>query len=54
MFFCEKCRKDRDWPSSISRSYGRCEMCEQSAPCHDVPCKFLPEPKKPKEAPASS
>lgn len=44
MFFCEPCRKLRDWPESMSRSGGRCEICENSAVCYDVPSKFLPIP----------
>lgn len=42
MFFCEPCRELRDWPESpLSRSYGRCEICDQVATCWDVPSSAL-------------
>lgn len=44
MFFCEPCRKKWRWPESMSRSRGRCEMCEKPAVCYDVPSRFLPDP----------
>ena len=31
MFFCERCRERKAWPESMSRSYGRCELCQKSA-----------------------
>lgn len=46
MFYCDDCRKKHDWPEGIGKSVGRCEMCEKKAVCNDVPCKYLPEPKK--------
>lgn len=41
MFFCEPCRKQLEWPSSIAKSYGQCEMCDTEAACNDVPSKYL-------------
>lgn len=47
MFFCEKCRAKNDWPGSLARSHGRCEVCRKVADCYDVPSGALPEPKRP-------
>jgi hypothetical protein len=45
MFFCEKCRKERNWPESLFKSFGSCEVCGNSAqPCHDVKSSLLPLP----------
>lgn len=45
MFFCESCREQRDWPESIMKSRGNCELCGEPAVCHDVPSRFLPIPR---------
>lgn len=49
MFYCEKCRKERDWPKTgrgCPSSYGRCEVCEQgTVACHEMPSHLLPAPK---------
>lgn len=42
MFFCEDCREANDWPTSLFRSHGRCEICAKSAHCYDVPSGALP------------
>lgn len=44
MFYCEECRKDRDWPTALAQSHGTCEMCNKTALCHDRPCSSLPMP----------
>jgi len=46
MFYCHPCALKRSWPESLSRSYGRCEMCGRSRECYDVPSQYLPEPPK--------
>jgi hypothetical protein len=43
MFYCEECRKERDWPESIAKSHGPCELCHKTAACHDMPSKYLPK-----------
>lgn len=48
MFFCEPCRKKKDWPESMGRSAGRCEVCKVHSVCHDVPSKLLPKPESDK------
>jgi hypothetical protein len=27
VFLCEDCRKEKDWPESVGRYLGRCEIC---------------------------
>lgn len=41
MFFCEKCKKEHNYPESMCKSYGICEICGEKAECYDVPSKFL-------------
>jgi len=45
VFYCDECRKAKDWPESIGKSVGKCEMCEKKAVCNDVPSRLLPLPK---------
>ncbi len=45
MFYCNKCATNRDWPSSIFKSYGACEICNEVTECSDVPSSYLPMPK---------
>lgn len=45
MFFCEDCRRERNWPNSIGRSHGTCELCQTRADCYDVPSRYLPIPR---------
>lgn len=42
MFFCDPCKIKNGWPGIALVSYGQCEMCDESAPCYDVPSKYLP------------
>ena len=51
MFFCDKCAEQNNWPQSVVRSRGRCEVCGEVAVCYDMPCSCLPKPedKKPEE-----
>jgi len=44
MFYCEDCRIERDWPTSLVSSYGPCECCGKKAHCHDRPAGSLPAP----------
>jgi len=46
MFFCERCKIEMYWPESMSRSYGKCEVCDLVAVCYDVPSQYLPPPKR--------
>lgn len=42
MFYCNACAIRRDWPRSIVRSYGRCELCGNARECNDMPSVALP------------
>lgn len=42
MFYCDYCAGKNDWPISLMRSYGQCEVCRQAEPCNDVPSRLLP------------
>jgi hypothetical protein len=46
MFFCEACEKANNWPNSIFKSYGKCEICDKVGECNDVPSKYLPVVKR--------
>jgi hypothetical protein len=46
MFYCEKCRIENGWPTSLMQSYGKCEMCDEVAECWGKPSKWLPASKK--------
>ena len=41
MYICEPCleRNFNNW--SMSRSYGKCEICEEMANCADIPSSRL-------------
>lgn len=49
MFYCKECEKKEDWPSGFFKSYGRCEVCEKSALCSDIPSKTLAQWDRDKE-----
>ena len=43
MFYCDHCKDENDWPGSIARSLGRCEVCKRPGElCNDVPSRLLP------------
>jgi hypothetical protein len=44
MFYCEACQRRKNWPEGFSFSYGRCEVCGNTAACYDVPSSALPLP----------
>ena len=45
MFYCDDCAKENDYPTSIVKSVGRCELCGKEAICNDVSSSRLPKPK---------
>lgn len=50
MFYCEDCRFERNWPQSMTRSQGKCEICEKGGQlCYDVPSSKLPKSDKEEE-----
>lgn len=46
MFYCNWCKDKYGWPTSLSRSHGRCEVCGKTRDCNDTPAGLLPLPKK--------
>lgn len=51
MFYCKKCKEEKDWPSGCgTESFGNCEICGETAVCIDVPSRFLPTPKPSKKS----
>jgi hypothetical protein len=42
MFYCEKCRKKKNWPSSFFKSLGPCEICNKTAICYNMESGDLP------------
>lgn len=50
MFYCDGCAREREWPVSLSRSLGLCELCGRKRVCNDVHSSKLPKKKEePKE-----
>ena len=45
MFYCDPCAREREWPVSMARSLGRCELCKQKRVCNDVHTSKIPLPK---------
>lgn len=45
MFYCTKCAKKNNWPEGFFKSIGKCEVCNQIAPCNEKPASMLPIPK---------
>ncbi len=43
MFYCDPCAQKNNWPESFSRSFGKCEVCGERAPCYDTPSRLLPK-----------
>ena len=37
MFYCDGCAKEKEYPVSMARSLGSCEICGNKRVCNDVP-----------------
>lgn len=35
MFYCNKCADKKNWPRTMAKSYGNCEVCGKTAVCND-------------------
>ena len=45
MFYCNNCASKNNWPKTLFKSRGKCEICEQTGQvCNEMPSKDLPEP----------
>lgn len=42
MFFCDECQSRLAWPGSMSKSFGRCEVCNLPRMCNSVASSLLP------------
>lgn len=41
MFYCDKDAVKNDWPLTMFRSYGCCEICGEVTNCSDYPSRYL-------------
>jgi hypothetical protein len=44
VFFCDPCAKRKDWPESMFKSVGPCEVCGNTRMCNEVHSGALPPP----------
>ncbi len=44
MFYCYKCKEEKGWIKSLNQSFGKCEICETTSNCNDVPSHLLTLP----------
>ncbi len=42
MFYCAACAKDKNYPPTLTRSMGKCEICGAYRHCYDKPSAQLP------------
>lgn len=42
MFYCDNCAKQKNWPESLFKSVGRCEICKSQSVCNDIHTTKLP------------
>ena len=42
MFYCDPCAREREWPISMARSLGSCELCGRKRVCNDVHPSKIP------------
>lgn len=43
MFYCMACAEKNDYPETLFKSRGPCELCGSVAPCNDLPTRRLNE-----------
>jgi hypothetical protein len=46
MFYCNECAVKNDWPVTMFKSNGLCEICDTPKECNDLPSFMLPVPKR--------
>jgi len=45
MFYCDECAVKNDYPITIGKSMGNCELCDCGwTSCNDMPSSSLPSP----------
>jgi len=42
MFYCNDCAKEKEWPETLYKSVGKCEICDKHNVCNDRPSSQLP------------
>jgi hypothetical protein len=40
--YCNDCAKAHEWPESVTRSVGPCELCKTVDDCNEIPSRQLP------------
>ena len=43
MFYCNDCAEKNNYPESMSKSHGKCELCGKSRICNNVKNSILPK-----------
>jgi len=43
MFYCNNCADKNGYPKSFFKSYGSCEICNETAVCNNYKSSLLPE-----------
>jgi hypothetical protein len=46
MFYCDHCAKKNEWPLTLFKSNGQCEVCKKSRVCNEMRSSQLPPTKK--------
>ena len=46
MFYCDPCALGFGYPRTLSRSFGKCEICGAEATCNDRAASLLPPPQR--------
>lgn len=49
MFYCNECANNNEWPRTIIKSKGDCEVCGIYSVCNECKSSQLPEPKNKNE-----
>lgn len=44
MFYCDPCARTKDWPITMFKSRGGCEICGKIAVCNETKSSELPLP----------
>jgi len=42
MFYCMSCADKKEWPETLHKSVGKCEVCGETHVCNDKQSKYLP------------
>ena len=45
MFYCDPCAQEHGYPETVMRSYGQCEICDETRVCNSRASGLLPPSK---------